>query len=52
MAIPEFVVALREQIGTMPLWLIGCTAVVVRAAGDPAVAPDQHDDPQILMVRR
>ncbi|MEJ7651546.1 MAG: NUDIX domain-containing protein [Nakamurella sp.] len=46
MAIPEFVLALRERIGTLPLWLIGCTAVVVRTttSGD--------DDPEILMVRR
>jgi 8-oxo-dGTP pyrophosphatase MutT (NUDIX family) len=30
MAIPEFVVALREKIGTAPLWLSGVTAVVVK----------------------
>lgn len=30
MAIPEFVAALREKIGTAPLWLSGVTAVVVK----------------------
>ena len=30
MPIPEFIVALREKIGHDPLWLIGCTAIVVR----------------------
>jgi 8-oxo-dGTP pyrophosphatase MutT (NUDIX family) len=29
-AIPDFVVALRERIGSAPLWLSGVTAVVVR----------------------
>ena len=39
MATPEFVLALREKIGTAPLWLSGVTAVVVR--GD-----------EVLLVRR
>jgi 8-oxo-dGTP pyrophosphatase MutT (NUDIX family) len=39
MAIPDLVLALREKIGTAPLWLSGVTAVVVR--GD-----------QVLLVRR
>lgn len=39
MAIPDFVAALREKIGTAPLWLSGVTAVVVK-------------DDQILLVRR
>lgn len=30
MAVPDFVLALRKHIGTAPLWLIGCTAVVLR----------------------
>lgn len=34
MAIPEFVSDLRKRVGSSPLWLIGCTAVVVR--GGPA----------------
>ncbi len=43
MAIPDFVVALRDKVGTMPLWLSGATAVVVRsgASGD-----------EVLLVRR
>ncbi|MCU1526723.1 MAG: ADP-ribose pyrophosphatase [Frondihabitans sp.] len=43
MATPDFVLALREKIGTMPLWLSGVTAVVVRQV-------DGHDE--LLLVRR
>jgi len=39
MATPDFVIALREKVGTMPLWLSGVTAVVLR-------------DEQVLLVRR
>jgi ADP-ribose pyrophosphatase YjhB (NUDIX family) len=39
MATPEFILALREKIGTVPLWLCGVTAVVTR-------------DDQVLLVRR
>ncbi|WP_331772325.1 NUDIX domain-containing protein (plasmid) [Embleya sp. NBC_00888] len=39
MSTPEFVLALREKIGTAPLWLSGVTAVVVREA-------------HVLLVRR
>ena len=39
MATPDFVLALREKIGTDPLWLPGATAVVVR-------------DRSVLLVRR
>lgn len=39
MATPEFILALREKVGTAPLWLSGVTAVVVR--GD-----------ELLLVRR
>ena len=39
MATPDFVLALREKIGTAPLWLSGVTAVVVR-------------DDDVLLVRR
>ena len=39
MAIPEFVLALREKIGTVPLWLSGVTAVVLK-------------DDQLLLVQR
>jgi 8-oxo-dGTP pyrophosphatase MutT (NUDIX family) len=44
MATPAFILALRDKIGTMPLWLAGVTAVVVR------------DDPdrgrEVLLVKR
>jgi 8-oxo-dGTP pyrophosphatase MutT (NUDIX family) len=39
MATPDFVLALREKIGTSPLWLSGVTAVVVRGT-------------ELLLVRR
>jgi len=39
MATPDFVIALRDKIGTMPLWLSGVTAVVLR-------------DNDVLLVRR
>ena len=39
MAVPDFVLSLREKIGHAPLWLTGVTAVVVR--GD-----------ELLLVRR
>lgn len=39
MAIPPFILELRERVGTHPLWLSGVTAVVVR--GD-----------EVLMIRR
>jgi 8-oxo-dGTP pyrophosphatase MutT (NUDIX family) len=39
MTTPDFVLALREKIGTAPLWLSGVTAVVVRGA-------------DVLLVRR
>ncbi len=41
MPIPEFIVELRKHIGHMPLWLVGCTAVVVRPHG--ADAATQQD---------
>lgn len=39
MATPDFVIELREKIGTAPLWLSGVTAVVI-------------DGPDVLLVRR
>ena len=39
MATPPFILALREKIGTVPLWLPGITAVVVR-------------DAEVLLVKR
>lgn len=43
MPIPEFIVELRKHIGHMPLWLIGCTAVVVRPHGDDAATRADAD---------
>lgn len=39
MATPDFVLALRDKIGTAPLWLSGITAVVIRGS-------------EVLLVRR
>ncbi len=39
MATPEFIIALREKVGTAPLWLSGVTAVVLRGS-------------DVLLVRR
>ncbi|MBP2458243.1 ADP-ribose pyrophosphatase YjhB (NUDIX family) [Clavibacter michiganensis] len=39
MGIPDFVVSLRERVGTAPLWLSGVTAVIL-------------DGPRVLLVRR
>lgn len=47
MPVPDFVLELRRHVGTMPLWLVGCSAVVVRDAG---VGSD--GDVEVLMVRR
>lgn len=41
MATPDFVLALREKVGTMPLWLSGVTAVVLDDSGD-----------HVLLIRR
>lgn len=50
MPIPEFIVELRRHVGHAPLWLIGCTAVVLRdASGD---ADDTASGTHILLVRR
>jgi len=43
MPTPDFVLSLREKIGTAPLWLTGVTAVVTRGAGDAR---------ELLIVRR
>ena len=39
MTTPPFILALREKVGTMPLWLSGITAVVVR-------------DDEVLIIKR
>ena len=45
-ATPEFILALRERVGTAPLWLSGATAVVVRttAAGEEVLLVRRADD--------
>nr|WP_120491855.1 NUDIX domain-containing protein [Corynebacterium lactis] len=49
MAIPEFIVKLREKIGHAPLWLPGVTAVVIRDV--PPGAPI-YQLPEVLLVKR
>ena len=46
MPIPEFIAALREHVGTAPLWLPAVAAVVVRSGA----GSDGTDE--VLMVRR
>jgi 8-oxo-dGTP pyrophosphatase MutT (NUDIX family) len=41
---PEFILALREQVGTTALWLSGATAVVVRSAAEGGE--------EVLLIRR
>ena len=43
MPTPEFILELRDRVGTMPLWLSGVTAIVVRPA---------RDGDEILVIRR
>lgn len=43
MPTPEFILALREKVGTTRLWLSGATAVVLRPGAD---------GPEVLLVRR
>lgn len=43
MPIPDFIVQLRSKVGHDPLWLIGCSAVIVR---------HQAGRRQVLLVRR
>ncbi len=44
MPTPDFILALRERVGSMPLWLSGSTAVVLREAAS--------GNPEVLLVRR
>lgn len=54
MTTPDFILELRRHVGHAPLWLAGCTALVLRdgalRAGDAAAAPSPS--PRVLMVRR
>ncbi|SER59487.1 ADP-ribose pyrophosphatase YjhB, NUDIX family [Propionibacterium cyclohexanicum] len=43
MTTPEFIVNLRRRIGHEPLWLLGCSTVVLR---------ETHTGPQVLLGRR
>lgn len=54
MPIPEFIVELRRHIGHAPLWLIGCTAVVIRDRPGPHAGGGQGREPvqEVLLVRR
>lgn len=56
MATPDFVLALREKIGTAPLWLSGVTAVVLRQADSEALgladAAADASGIEVLLVRR
>ncbi|UJP40105.1 GNAT family N-acetyltransferase [Cellulomonas palmilytica] len=52
MATPEFILALREKIGTDPLWLTGATAVVVRDAPGGSAASAGSSAREVLLVRR
>lgn len=57
MATPDFIVSLREKIGTEMLWLSGVTAVVLRDAASTGAdgstaAPDAPTSREILLVRR
>ncbi len=53
MATPDFILSLREKIGTEMLWLSGVTAVVLRdATATEPHAPLAIDAREILLVRR
>ncbi|WP_084130087.1 NUDIX domain-containing protein [Demequina sp. NBRC 110055] len=57
MATPDFILSLREKIGTEMLWLSGVTAVVLRDAASAgadgrSAAPDAPTSREILLVRR
>lgn len=54
MATPDFVLTLREKIGTAPLWLSGVTAVVLRepARVTAEAGQDAASGTEVLLVRR
>lgn len=55
MPTPEFILSLREKVGTAPLWLPGCKAVVLRGGRDGAAAgggSDAGSELEVLLVRR
>lgn len=46
MATPDFVLALRDKVGHLPLWLSGVSAIVLRDSAAPSSGQD------VLLVRR
>ncbi len=54
MPIPDFVIELRRHVGHAPLWLIGCTAIVIRDAptSGPGDGPGGRARQEVLLVRR
>ena len=49
MPVPDFILSLREKVGTAPLWLPAVTAVVIR---DVPPGSPFHITPDVLLVRR
>lgn len=55
MATPDFILELRKHVGNSPLWLSGCTAVVLRGRDGAGVDWNAPIDPasvEILVVQR
>ena len=55
MATPDFILELRKHVGNSPLWLSGCTAVVLRGRDGASVDWNAPIDPasvEILVVQR
>ncbi|MDC4232275.1 NUDIX domain-containing protein [Actinomyces sp. B33] len=58
MTTPDFVLELRRHVGHAPLWMPGCTAVVLRPADSAPAAPGwslgdlDARDVEVLCVRR
>jgi 8-oxo-dGTP pyrophosphatase MutT (NUDIX family) len=52
MPTPDFVLALRERVGTAPLWLPAVAAVVVRSARQERAAGTNPEALEVLLVRR
>ena len=57
MATPPFILELRSKIGHAPLWIPGCTAVVLRPAASSSLtrvtgASVDLADIEVLMVKR
>ena len=48
MPTPEFILSLREKVGTAPLWLLGCKTVVLREVPGEGGRPTR----EVLLARR